>query len=180
MAIEKRFEQQYCPDHDTVHWVQVVGRTGNVICHGLDMAAPTKDTAVSYAKHRLKGINVREKVRKSPKTNFRRERLVIAQPEPTPGRRCVAEIGMPTPAGYASVKVFEDATAERFYEWYWKAGGIPQKVNSVDLGTGEPKDLNAFVRFFRKQDDARLVVHDRPVYNKLLAQAGEQLAGSSI
>lgn len=180
MAIEQRYEQQYCPEHQSVHWVQVVGRT-QIICHGLDKAAPTKDTSVSYSKHHMKGVDVKEKARKGPrKTSFRRDPIIQAIPEPNPDRQCVAEIGMPTPAGYASIKVFEDATAERFYEWFWKAGGKPQKINSVDMGTGHPLDLKGFVAFFNKRDQAHLVIHDRPAYTRLLEQAGRELAGSLL
>jgi hypothetical protein len=175
-----RIENVFCEDCGVVHYVQVVLRDsrGLVVktkCLGRDFAPIESNPEVKaeshYIRHRRRGYDIIKKMKSEPKkrlpSTFKREKP-IPQPVIEIKRVCVAELSMVVQGKFTTVKVFEDATPEAFYEIFYEVGNKAAGVRPRNMGQGKPMPISDIPRLWKVAGKTNLVFHNREKYEKLI------------
>lgn len=181
MAIAMRIENVFCEECGVTHYVQVVRRNpkGLILetkCLGKDFLPIESKLPISaepvYIRHRLGGYDIVRKAKTEPKkrlpTTFKRQAAIPAPVMPAPSRVCVAEISMMVKGEYVTIKVFDDATADKFYEFFYQVGDRPVVIRPRNMGKESPVHISEIPNVFRINGKVKTVFHNRQKYEKLL------------
>lgn len=175
-----RVENIFCDEHGKAHFVEVVQRDSRGLvlktkCHGVDFLPITSDPLISkeshIIKHSLRGYNVIKKTTPKPRTKlpttFKRQ-PVKPQPIPVADRVCVAELSLAVRGEFVTIKVFADATPDKFYEFFYAINEQPKMVKPRNLGHNKAIHISEIQGIYRIEGRANLVYHNREAYEKLL------------
>src|SRR5688572_17545012 len=173
-----RIENVFCEEHGKSHFVEVIQRDsrGLVIktrCHGEEFLPIASDPVLNQEphiiKHSLRGYNVIKKTSPKPRTKlpstFKRQPL-IPQPIPVAERTCVAEISMSIRGEFVTIKVFADATPEKFYEFFYAINDQPKMIKPRNVGQGKAVHISDIPHIFRVEGKVNLIIHNRQAYEK--------------
>lgn len=175
-----RVENIFCDEHGKVHYVEVVQRDSRGLvlktkCHGVDFLPISSDPLISkephIIKHSLRGYNVIKKTTPKPRTKspttFKRQ-PVKPQPIPVADRVCVAELSLAVRGEFVTIKVFADATPDKFYEFIYAVNEQPRMVKPRNLGRDKAIHISDIPRLYKIEGRVNLVYHNRQAYEKLL------------
>jgi hypothetical protein len=175
-----RIENLFCDGCGSSHFVEVIqrDRRGLVLqtkCHGKDFLPISTDPAISkeshIIRHRLRGYDVIKKTTPQPRrklpTTFKRQALPVPV-IPAAERACVAELSLAIRGEFVTIKVFADATPDKFYEFFYEINGQPKMVKPRNLGRDKAVHISDIARLYRIEGKVNLVFHNREAYEKLL------------
>lgn len=174
-----RIENVFCEVCGIAHYVQVVRRDpkGRIIetkCLGNDflpIQSKLSESEPSYIKHSLRGYDIIKKAKREPKkrmvTTFKREPLVV-QPIAPINRACIAALSLSVQGQFVTIKVFEDATPEKFYEFYYDVSNKPKMIKPRTLGRNEAVHISDIPNIYKIEGKVNLTFHNREQYEKLL------------
>lgn len=176
-----RIENVFCEQCGVVHYVQIMqrDRRGLIVktkCLGKDFvpieSSPAVDTSQYYIRHRMRGYEIIRKAKNTPKakmvTTFKRQPLIV-EPVIQENRVCVAQISMFARGKYVTIKVFEDATPEKFYEFFSEIGDKPEMIRTRNLGRDKAVHISDIPHIYKIEGKVNLVYHNRQKYESLLA-----------
>jgi len=175
-----RIENVFCEDCGKVHFVQIVqrNRKGEIVktkCLGADFLPIMSNPAIGegkYIRHKMRGYNIVQKIKSQPKgkivMTFKKP-YTPPQPVISVNRICVAEMSMNFYGKFTTIKVFDDATPDKFYEVFYEVGGKPAMIKTRSLGKGKPVHISDIARIFNVQGKTNLVFYSREKYEKLFA-----------
>jgi hypothetical protein len=174
-----RFENLWCEECDNVHWVQVVERDSRqrvtkTVCLGKDYS-PVRVSPNHYVKHSLRGYDVIrkmdfKKLSRLPKTirTVKISPLQAARAQIALERKCLAEITMSVRGKIVAVKVFDNATPNEFYEFFFEVGTKPQMIKPRSLGKEKAVHIQDLPSLYKAEGNTKLVYHNKQKYEKLL------------
>lgn len=176
-----RIENIFCEECGVVHFVEVTQRDikGLVIktkCLGKNFLPVESNQAINneryYFRHRLNGYDVKQKMKSKPRTKypttFKRERPVPAPVQPTDHRVCLAEISVNIRGQFVTIKVFADATPEKFYEFFYQVGNKPAMTKTRNLGKEKPVHIGDIPRLYNIEGSGKPIFYNRAEYERLL------------
>lgn len=185
-----RIENTWCEDCGEVHFVEVSERNTKGLvtktkCHGKEFLPTSTNLSINnanyYVRHRLNGYDVKQKMKSKPRTKypttFKRER-----PAPTPApiqpiasRDCLAEISVNIRGQFVTIRVFADATPEKFYEFFYEVGDKPTMIKPRNLGKEKSVHISDIPRIFNIEGSGKPIFHKRAEYERLLTSDSASL-----
>jgi hypothetical protein len=177
-----------CDECDKFHFVEVLHRERRSVgnrsflavtktkCHAGKMIPTDWIDGTHYIKHIGFG-EYRVCLKSQPKK--RGEKMNLPQlakfktfetsPAPVaPPRKCIAEMSLSVREKYVTIKVFEDATPEKFYEIFYEVGGTPAMIKTRNVGGDAPVHITDLPKIFKSEGLVKLTYHNRNLYEELL------------
>ena len=186
-------ENVWCEECDLVHWVELLqqdtrGRITKTKCHGKDFTPTDRNPKIDFSKyyirrHGWKAYQVVEKMKNEPRkklpTTFHRtKKIAIKESESilSINRVCLAEVSLSVRGQFVTIKVFEDATPEKFYEFFYTVGGKAGTIKPRNIGQGKAVHISEIGHIFKAESKANPIFHNREKYEKLfVAEANSVL-----
>lgn len=179
-----RIENLWCEDCGIVHFVQVMqrdnkGRVVKTKCHGKDFlpleGKPTINDGRYYVKHRQRGYDIKMIAKRQPRktklpTTFKREHKSPVPVQPAANRKCLVELSVSFRGQFLTVKVFEDATPEKFYEFFDQVGEKPIMIKPRNFGKENPVHIMDIPYMFKMDGNSKPTYHNLNGYEKLLTE----------
>lgn len=152
------------------------------ICHRAEGKVNLFDFADSdhYTKHTGFGFYVVVKKIRRKKNEAKSDMLkllenrpdVVVKKIPVPvivsDRKCLVESAMSIRGQFVTIKVFEDATPEKFYEFYYEVGSTPRMIKPRTFGKDKPVHILDIPKVFNSDSQVNTIWHNRSEYEKLL------------
>jgi hypothetical protein len=79
----------------------------------------------------------------------------------------VAELSFSMRGQFVTVKVFENATPDKFYEFFYEVSETPKMVKPRNMGHPQAVHISEIQHVYKIQGKVNLVYHDRAQYEKL-------------
>lgn len=81
----------------------------------------------------------------------------------------VAEISVNIRDQFVTIRVFADATPDKFYEFFYEVSDKPTMIKPRNLGKEKPVHISDIPRIFNIEGSGKPIFHNRTEYERLLA-----------
>jgi hypothetical protein len=192
-----RFENLFCEEHGKSHFVEVISRNPKGLvtqtkCHG-ESFVPVVYNATHYTRHRRGGFEIKMKAmatknklpklansgkdkKERPKVKFSAVFTHNPTIEVAPiQRRCLLEASLFIGGKFMTCKVFEDATPDKFYEFYTEVGDKPYMVKPRNIGRPAAVHVQDFQSVLKIEGRVNVTYYDRKGYEDLLKMDPESM-----